>query len=244
VLFASYTYIHSRIVGVPIQKRVRWKERGKAVLDALPALGFPFLILGSIYTGVASPNEAAGLSLLYAIILEMFVYRSIKLKTIYDVALETGVVTAVIFILIAAGMAFSWLITFAQIPDQVLPALFGENPSPIHALYSITAIFFVSCLFIDSVVVIMVITPIIFPLAMRLGIDPIVLGTIVITQATLGGITPPLGCNIFTAIAIFRRPYLEVIRSTPMFVLLTLVMAAMLIHFPEISLFLTRLMLD
>ncbi len=240
VFFSIYISINSWFAGVPTQDRLTWKERRKALVDALPALGFPVLIIGGIYSGFTSPNEAAGISLLYAIALEMGVYRTISLKDIYNVALETGVVTTVVFILIAAGAAFSWLITFAQVPDQVLPIIFGENPSQVYTLYVITAIYFVACMFIDSVVAIMVITPIIFPLAKSVGVDPIVLGTIVTAQAALGGITPPFGCNIFTAVAVFRRPYLEVVRCLPVFIILTMLMSIMLIHFPEISLFLTR----
>ena len=240
VLFSIYTFINAWYVGVPTQDRLTWKERWQALIDSLPALGFPILIIGGIYTGIASPNEAAGLSLLYALLLEMILYRSITFKDIYDVALETGIVTTVVFILIAAGSGFSWLITFAEIPAQVLPVIFGENPSAVYTLYVITAIYFVACMFIDSVVAIMAITPIVFPLAMKVGVDPIVLGTIVTTQAALGGITPPFGCNIFTAVAVFRRPYLEVVRCLPVFIILTLLMSFSLIHFPEISLFLTR----
>ncbi len=240
VFFSIYTFISAWITGVPTQDRLTWKDRWQALKNALPALGFPILIIGGIYSGLTSPNEAAGISLLYAVILEMLVYRTISLKDIYDVALETGVVTTVVFILIAAGAAFSWLITFAQVPDQIMPILFGENPSAVYTLYVITAIYFVACMFIDSVVAIMVITPIIFPLAKSVGIDPIVLGAIVTTQAALGGITPPFGCNIFTAVAVFRRPYLEVVRSLPIFIILTMLMSVLLIHFPEIPLFLTR----
>ena len=240
VFFSIYTFISAWITGVPTQDRLTWKDRWQALKNALPALGFPILIIGGIYSGLTSPNEAAGISLLYAVILEMLVYRTISLKDIYDVALETGVVTTVVFILIAAGAAFSWLITFAQVPDQIMPILFGENPSAVYTLYVITAIYFVACMFIDSVVAIMVITPIIFPLAKSVGIDPIVLGAIVTTQAALGGITPPFGCNIFTAVAVFRRPYLEVVRSLPIFIILTMLMSVLLIHFPEFSLFLTR----
>ena len=240
ILFSIYTFINAWIAGVPTHERMTWKERRKALWDSLPSLGFPILIIGGIYTGLTSPNEAAGISLLYAVILEMVVYRTINFKDIYDVALETGIVTTVVFILIAVGAAFSWLITFAQIPDQILPIIFGENPSATYTLYIITVIFFIACMFIDSVVAIMVITPIVFPLAKSVGIDPIVLGTIITTQAALGGITPPFGCNIFTAVAVFRRPYLEVVRSLPIFIILTMLMSVLLIHFPEIPLFLTR----
>ena len=240
IFFSLYTFVNAWIVGVPTQDRLTWKERRQALWASLPSLGFPILIIGGIYSGLTSPNEAAGISLLYALVLEMIVYRTINFKDVYNVALETGVVTTIVFILIAVGAAFSWLITFAQIPDQVLPIIFGENPSATYTLYVITVIFFIACMFIDSVVAIMVITPIVFPLAKSVGIDPIVLGTIITTQAALGGITPPFGCNIFTAVAVFRRPYLEVVRSLPIFIILTVLMSILLIHFPEISLFLTR----
>jgi tripartite ATP-independent transporter DctM subunit len=208
---------------------------------ALPSLGFPIIIIGGIYSGMFSPNEAAGVSILYALFLEVLIYRSLKIRDIFPIALETGVVTAVVFILIAMGAAFSWLVTFARIPNLILPIVFGPEPSTLHALVIITIAYFIACMFIDNIVVIMVVTPILFPIAKQAGVDPVALGAIVTLQAAIGSATPPFGCDIFTAIAIFRRPYLEVIRSTPPFVLMLALTSVGLIFFPEIALFLRDL---
>ena len=236
--FSVFSYFYAGYMKIPSLEKVSWAERRQAMIDALPCLGFPVLILGGIYSGFFSPNEAAGMSILYALILEMGVYRSMNLRDLYAVALETGVVTAVVFILIGMGSAFSWLITLARIPDQILPAIFGVDPSVTYTLFVITVSYFVACMFIDNIVVIMVITPILFPIAKAAGIDPIVMGVIVTLQAAIGSATPPFGCDIFTAIAIFRRPYLEVVRSTPPFIIILMAISALYIFFPNFALIL------
>lgn len=236
--FSIFSYFYAGYMNIPSLEKVSWADRRQAMIDALPCLGFPVLILGGIYSGFFSPNEAAGMSILYALILEMGVYRSMTLRDLYAVALETGVVTAVVFILIGMGSAFSWLITLARIPDQILPAIFGVDPSVTYTLFVITLSYFVACMFIDNIVVIMVITPILFPIAKAAGIDPIVMGVIVTLQAAIGSATPPFGCDIFTAIAIFRRPYLEVVRATPPFTIILMAISALYIFFPNFALIL------
>lgn len=240
-MFAIYSYIHARIKRIPTEPKATWAERHKTLRRALPSLGFPIIIIGGIYSGAFSPNEAAGVSILYALILEVLIYRSLKIRDLYPIALETGVVTAVVFILIGMGAAFSWLVTFARIPNLILPIIFGPDPSTLHALVIITIVYFIACMFIDNIVVIMVVTPIIFPIATQAGVDPVALGAIVALQAAVGSATPPFGCDIFTAIAIFRRPYLEVIRSTPPFIIILMLASAGLIFFPGIALFLRDL---
>ena len=241
IMFAVYSYLHARIKRIPIESKASWSERRKSMRKALPSLGFPIIIIGGIYSGVFSPNEAAGVSILYALIVEVLIYRSLKIRDIFPIALETGVVTAVVFILIGMGAAFSWLVTFARIPNLILPIIFGTEPSALHALVVITIAYFIACMFIDNIVVIMVVTPILFPIAKQAGVDPVALGAIVTLQAAIGSATPPFGCDIFTAIAIFRRPYLEVIRSTPPFILILMLASVGLIFFPEIALFLVNL---
>ncbi|MCA9583206.1 MAG: TRAP transporter large permease subunit, partial [Myxococcales bacterium] len=97
---------------------------------------------------------------------------------------------------------------------------------------------FIGCMFVDPIVVILILTPIFHPIAVGAGIDPVLVGTIVTLQVAIGSATPPFGCDIFTAIAVFRKPYLEVIRGTPPFIAMLLLSAALLILFPEIALFL------
>jgi len=236
-LFAIYSYIYSKTQGVSIEPKALWQERLEATKRALPAFGFPIIVIGGIYTGIFSPNEAAGASILYALILEMIFYRSLKISEIPAIALETGVITAVVFVLIGMGAAFSWLITFARIPNMIMPAILGTDPSAYQVLFVITLAYFVGCMFVDNIVVIMVLTPVLFPIAMKAGVDPILLGVVVTLQAAIGSATPPMGCDIFTAIAIFRRPYYEVIKATPPFIFILGFVAVLIIFFPQIGLF-------
>ena len=101
--------------------------------------------------------------------------------------------------------------------------------------------YFIGCMFVDPIVVILILTPIFHPVAVAAGIDPVLVGVIVTLQVAIGSATPPFGCDIFTAIAIFRRPYLEIIRGTPPFLLILLASSVILITVPEISLFLRDL---
>ena len=241
LMFALYSYLHSRITGIQAQPKASWIERIKATRRAFPCLGFPVIIIGGIYSGVFSPTEAAGASILYALILEVLVYKTLKIKDLPDIALETGIITTVVFILIGMGSAFSWVVTFARIPNLILPVVFGTDPSTLHALVIITIAYFLACMFIDNIVVIMVLTPVLYPIAMQAGVDPIALGVIVTLQAAIGSATPPFGCDIFTAIAIFRRPYFEVIRATPPFIMILMFASVAIILFPEIGLFLRDL---
>jgi len=242
LLFAGYCFAVSVRHNIPAQPKADWSQRGRALRRALPALGFPVIIIGGIYSGIFSPTEAASISVAYALILEVLIYREVKLRDLPDIALSTGLITAVVFILVAAGMAFSWIISYAQIPDALLGdviAMAADHPYRVLGLIAVS--YFIGCMFVDPIVVILILTPIFAPAVAAAGLDPVHVGTIVVLQAAIGSATPPFGCDIFTAVAIFRRPYLEVIRGTPPFVLLLLLATVLLIAFPQIALFLPGL---
>ena len=156
----------------------------------------------------------------------------------------TGAKASVVFVLVGAGAAFSWVISYAQIPQEILHETIGLTPNSGRwtIMLSICAAFFVGCMFVDPIVVILILTPIFAPAIQSAGLDPVHVGTIVVLQAAIGSATPPFGCDIFTAIAIFRRPYLEIIRGTPPFVFILLLSTVLLILFPQIALFLPQLM--
>ncbi|WP_428036726.1 TRAP transporter large permease subunit, partial [Amphritea sp.] len=157
------------------------------------------------------------------------------------IALSTGIVTAVVFILIAAGAAFSWVISYAQIPQELISHLSLDEASPAMLLITIAIIFFVGCMFVDPIVVMLILIPILMPLVKSSGLDPVLVGIMITLQVAIGSATPPFGCDIFTAIAIYRRPYIEVIKGTPPFVFMLLVASIVLVIFPEVSLFLRDL---
>ncbi len=238
VLFSIYSMIYARRHDVPTEPKTSWPERGRAVRAALWPLGFPAIIIGGIYGGIFSPTEAAAACVLYALILEVIVFRSLSLKGVYDTAKSTGLITAVVFILVAAGAAFSWVISFAQIPQAILGGIGISEMGPIAVLFVISIAFFIGCMFVDPIVVILILVPIFAPVVESTGLDPVLVGTIITLQVAIGSATPPFGCDIFTAIAVFKRPYMEVIRGTPPFIIILLGVAVALIYFPQIALFL------
>lgn len=243
-LFATYSVIYAYRNNVPTEPRATWAERGQVAVQAVWPLGFPVIIIGGIYGGIFSPTEAAAACVLYALILEVIVFREMSLGDVYDTAKSTGLITAVVFILVAAGAAFSWIISFAQIPQQILGSIGIDEMGAIGVLFVISIAFFVGCMFVDPIVVILVLVPIFAPVVKSVGLDPVLVGTIITLQVAIGSATPPFGCDIFTAIAVFKRPYVDVIRGTPPFILILLGVSVALIFFPEIALFLRDVAFD
>ncbi|OZT74250.1 TRAP transporter large permease [Vreelandella boliviensis] len=237
-MFSIYCIIYAIVKDVPTEAKSSWKERAVAVQQALWPLGFPVIIVGGIYGGIFSPTEAAAACVLYAILLEFVVFRSLKMNDIYAIAKSTGLITAVVFILVAVGNGFSWIISFAQIPQMILEAVGVNDAGPTGVLIAICISFFVACMFVDPIVVILVLTPIFAPAIAATGLDPVLVGILITLQVAIGSATPPFGCDIFTAIAIFKRPYWDVIKGTPPFIFMLILAAALLIMFPQIALFL------
>jgi len=240
-LFSIYSYIYAVRHNVPVEAKATWRERGAAIRRALWPLGFPVIIVGGIYGGIFSPTEAAAACVLYAVILEMGVFREMSLRQLIATAKSTGLITAVVFILVGAGAAFSYVISFAQIPQEVLGAIGIDQMGSYGILFTISIAFFVGCMFVDPIVVILILVPIFAPVVSAAGLDPVLVGTIITLQVAIGSATPPFGCDIFTAIAVFKRPYAEVIRGTPPFIFMLLSVAVALIFFPQIALFLRDL---
>ena len=241
LLFSLYCYLYSKIKKIPLLEKASWSDRMLALRDGLPVMGFPLIIVGGIYAGIFSPTEAAAVAVLYAVILETFVYRSLTVSRLIDACLQTGVITGVVFILVGAGQAFSFLIGFLQVPEALLPPLFGGDPSMLKVIAIVVIVYFVACMFVDPIVAIFILSPVFQPYVVGAGVDPILLGVLVTLQAAIGSATPPFGCDIFTAQLIFRRPYLEVIGHALPFLLILILATIVLIAFPSIALVLPNL---
>jgi TRAP-type C4-dicarboxylate transport system permease large subunit len=133
------------------------------------------------------------------------------------------------------------MLSYARIPQAITAAALGVDPSALRILIIVSIFFFVGCMFVDGLVVTLIVTPIFFPIAMKAGIDPVLLGVIITLQVATGTATPPFGCDIFTAIAVFDRPYLQVVRKAWPFVIILVGVGALLIFVPEVTLWLRDL---
>jgi tripartite ATP-independent transporter DctM subunit len=238
LMFSLYSFFYSKINKVGVLPKATWAQRWQAVKDGILVLGFPLIIVGGIYAGIFSPTEAAAAAVAYALVLEGLIYRTLNWKKIINAFLDTGIITGVVFILVGAGQAFSWFISFLRLPQEVMPQIIGADPTQLKLIIIVVISYFVACMFVDPIVAIYVLSPIFQPYVNTLGIDMVFLGTLVTLQAAIGSATPPFGCDIFTAQLIFRRPYWEVIRHTLPFLLILITATVLIIAFPELATFL------
>ena len=242
LMFSVYCWIGARVKGIEPEERASWGVRFKAMRGAILPLGFPILVVGGIYGGLFSAVEASAIAVAYALLLEVVIFRKVSVKDLGGLALSSGMITAVVFILVAIGAAFSHTLGTGGNPAKLPgPAIESIGQNQVAALALIAVAFFIGCMFVDPIVVILILVPIFKPLIESANLDPIHVGVIVTLQAAIGSATPPFGCDIFTAIAVFRRPYLEVIRGTPPFIFMLLIATFVLILFPQLSLWLPGL---
>ena len=241
LLFSIYNFLDSKIKGVGRLPKASWHERFNSLKEAILILFFPIIIIGGIFIGIFSPTEASAAAVGYALLLEGLIYRTLTWKKLLKVFLETGVITAVVFILVGAGQALTWMLSYMQIPQHIMPKILGVNPSEMTIIITIVLSYFIACMFVDPIVAIYILSPIFNPYIINAGIDPVFIGILVVLQAAIGSASPPFGCDIFTAQLIFRRPYLEVIRKTYPFMILLIIATILLICFPEIATFLPKI---
>jgi len=209
--------------------------------EAVLALFMPIIILGGIYGGVFTPTESAAVATIYAFIVGVFIFREIKFKDIYNVILRSAVSTAVVLFVIATSSSFSWLLTSMQVPEKVAEIMLSISKNPTVIILILNVILLFLGTFLETQAIILLVTPIIFPLALQLGIDPLVLGIIIVVNTSIGMITPPMAVNLFVACSLTGLSIEKITR--PILAFLFAEIAALLIisNVPMISLFLVRL---
>jgi len=238
IMFSLYSYFYSKRKKVGVLPKATWEERKTAMKEGVLVLGFPLIIVGGIYSGIFSPTEAAAAAVAYALFLEIVMYRTMTIKKLINSFLDTGIITGVVFILVGAGQALSWYLSFVRLPQMIMPGIIGPDPTQLWVIILVVISYFIACMFVDPIVAIYILTPIFAPYVLSTGVDPVFLGVLVTLQAAIGSATPPFGCDIFTAQLIFRRPYWEVIRHTPPFILMLILTTILIILFPDLALWL------
>jgi C4-dicarboxylate transporter DctM subunit len=221
LVLAFYCYLYAKRRGIGGTRRATLSEIGVALKDASWALGLPVVIVGGIYGGVFTPTEAAAVAVVYAIAIEVFIYRQITPRKLLDVSISSSGVIGMLLILIAVGSVMTWIMTTAQIPQQISALLTGS--SPVVILLTINVIFLITGMFIDPNAAIIVLTPLIFPAAQLAGIDPVHLGIVIVLNLAVGMVTPPFGLNIFVATSTFKASYWDIVKSLLPFIVLALV---------------------
>lgn len=238
VLLSVYSYVYARVRGIGRQDKAPWRERLVALKESAWALGLPAIIFGGIYSGTFTPTEAAAGACAYAMVVETLIYRQLRARDLFKVSSASATVIATLLILITAGSAMSYYLTLENVPQAVAGMLDGSNL--ITVLLLINVLFLVAGMFIDPNSAIIVLTPLIYPVAQTLGIDPVHLGAIVVLNVALGMISPPFGLNIFIGITTFKVPYWEVVKAVWPFILVLLVGLVIVTYLPAVVMWLPR----
>ena len=213
----------------------------KATREAALALLMPVIILGGIYGGVFTPTEAAIVAVFYALIVGMGIYKEIKLRHLYPIFRKSVISSAVIMFIIANAGLFSFLITRAGVPEAIGDFLKAHLTSGVMFLLGVNAALFVIGMFIETSASIIVLAPILVPVAIKFGIDPVHFGTIMVVNLALGMITPPFGVNLFAACTVAKISLDQIVRELIPFVLAILMFLMIITYIPQISLFLRDL---
>jgi tripartite ATP-independent transporter DctM subunit len=209
---------------------------GKALLQAGWALLMPVIILGGIYGGIFTPTEASAVAVFYALIVGMVIYREIKPSHLFGILRKSVLSSAVIMFIIANAGLFAFLITRAGVPDAIGHWLEEVLKSPAMFLLGVNAALFLIGMFIETSAAIIVLAPILAPVAMHFGIDPVHFGLIMVVNLALGMITPPFGVNLFAACTVARISLDRIVKHLIPFVLVILACLMVITYVPWISL--------
>ncbi|PCI85188.1 MAG: C4-dicarboxylate ABC transporter permease [Hyphomicrobiales bacterium] len=239
--FAVMVWFEARRAGIEAGQKTTWKQRLIAAREAIWALGMPVIILGGIYSGFMTPTEAAAASVVYAIFVEMVIYRNFGFKDLVEITERSAISTSIIFILLAMGGLISFYITLAQVPTQITEFLTLIEAGPLEFLLVVNICFLIAGMFIDPNSALLILVPPLFPVAMALGVDPVHFGMIVTLNIGLGMITPPFGLDIFVAASTLNKPVLNIIKGVWPFVGVNLIVLFIITYIPAISLFIPNL---
>ncbi len=235
LLLAGYAIVQGKRSNAP----VRAFDSGEffvAVRRGAWSLMLPVIILGGIYTGVFTPTQAAAVSVLYALIVELWVHRSLTARDLPRVLSEATVLIGSLLIIIALAQGFNEYLETAQVAEHAVARLLEWELSPIAFLLLVNLLLLVVGMFMDILSAILILVPLLSPIAFQLGIHPIHLAVIFIVNLEIGYLTPPLGLNLFVASTIFRKPLGEVVRSVIPFTGLMLAGLLVVTYVPTVSL--------
>lgn len=239
-LMAGYIYLHARRRGIRDAAPFNWPAFLHASRDGVWALGTPVIILGGIYAGVFAPTEAAGIACVYAIIVTKFVYNDITWKGLWDVSVSSMYLTAQVLIIVAAAGVFSWLLTVSNIPQSLTAAIQNLNAEPWMVLLVINVFLLIVGCLLDPGSAILVLTPLLVPVASAIGVDLVHFGIIMTVNLSIGMFTPPFGINIFVAQAVFRAPLTVIYPGLVPFIIINILALVIVTYIPELSLYLTQ----
>lgn len=225
----------------PREEKKSFSEIMVTLKDAFFALLMPVIILGGIYGGIFTPTEAAGVAVAYAFIVGVFVYKEIKFVKLIKIFTESSITTAVVMFIIASAGLFGWILTREGVPRDVANFITSVSDNPIVFLLLVNVLLIIVGMFMETNASIIILTPLLVPVAVQLGVDPVHFGIIMIVNLALGMCTPPLGVNLFISAQIAKIRLEQIAKGMLPFYGVLLIVLLLITYLPDISLFLPNL---
>ena len=242
LMLAAVTWFVARRNGYPRMKRATFGQQWSAFRESVWGLLLIGIVLGGIYGGVFTPTEAAAVAAVYAFFITVFVYEELKLSEVPKVLLQAASMSSMLLYIITNAVLFSFLMTHEQIPQAMAAWIIDKNFSVWMFLLVVNVILLMAGNVMDPSSILLIMAPILYPLATKLGVNPVHLGVLMIVNTEVGLCHPPVGLNLYIASSIAKMGISEITVSVLPWLCAMLVFLAMITYIPEISLWLPRLL--
>lgn len=224
------------------KEKFSWKEFGKDTIRALGAMGLIVVILGGIYGGVFTPTEAAAVGVLYALVVGGLIYRELKISALPKILEDTLLTSATVTFILGAANIFTWILAVTQLPAKITAVFASFLTTQTSYLVFLTIFLLIIGALIDTGVAVIVVAPMVVPLGIALGIDPIHLGVLFCVNLSIGYGTPPFGYNLFMAVSVGKSNFKEVAKGSLPFLAVQIVALIILAAFPDLVTWLPRML--
>jgi C4-dicarboxylate transporter DctM subunit len=242
LMLMAAIYVRARMLDLPRQPRASMREVLTSGRDSLWGLLLVIIILGGIYGGIFTPTEAAAVAAVYAFFVAVFVYRDLGIKDVPKVLLESGKVTVMLMFIVANALLFAHVLTTERIPQTIAEAIISWGMPAWQFLLVVNVLLLIAGMFMEPTGITLIMAPILFPIAQRLGIDPVHLGIIMVVNLEIGMVTPPVGLNLFVTAGITRMSILQVARAALPWTSVLLVFLIIITYIPIITMWLPGLL--
>ncbi|HMA60630.1 MAG TPA: TRAP transporter large permease [Halanaerobiales bacterium] len=226
----------------PKEKHYTWKERWDATKQAIWALLTPLIILGAILSGITTITEAGALAALYAFLVGVFIYKNLGWKEIYDSLKNSVVLSGVVFFLIGSANILGWVVTYSGLTEVLGTAMINFSESHIIQLLMVNILFLIVGMFLDIGPAVVLLAPIVTPVMVQLGFDPLHFAMIMMVNVNIGNATPPMGMTLMVGSQIARVPYEKAIKEVAPFILAEIGALLLISYIPELTLWIPRIL--
>jgi C4-dicarboxylate transporter, DctM subunit len=240
ILLGLTTFYRAWKFGYPRSTRASWAECGRAFMDSFWGLALIVIIMGGIYGGLFTPTEAAAMSAVYAYFVAVYVYKDLKLADVPRVLLASAAMSAMILYIITNAILFSFLLTHEQIPQAIADWIVAQGFGWISFLVVVNLLLLAAGCVMEPASITLILAPILFPVATKLGIDPVHFGIIMVVNMEIGMLTPPVGLNLYVTSGLTKLGLTEVSKAVLPWLATMLAFLVLVTYWPDLSLWLPR----